>query len=348
MQKDLQMIKEILRNPAELKMTARDWERHNAARKCYLCDELLQEVRHNKVKYYDNKTQKFNGAAHHRCVKTVCNARRIDYKKSLYRTEKLSVKEEKAFNEAIKCVICKGSLKEERNNKVRDHDHITGQFRGSAHRECNLQLRFKSDEIKIPVIYQGGKHYDFHLELLELGIITEDKIEPIADNMENYKSFTIGQFKFIDTIQFQFPSLEKAANNIREGVNDPDELTNRFSILAQCFPKQLLPLFTQKSEYPYECNDPDRFSWTKLPSREHFNTILGRLNYCEQGCKKCKHEIKGKKCDGKCKAKITRKSTTVNMKKYTLSAKNSTITHKKYGVRLVVRLSKIIIVFLKF
>ncbi|UZO08242.1 uncharacterized protein OCT59_028500 [Rhizophagus irregularis] len=273
MLEDLEMVKEILRNPVELKMTARDWENHNSARKCYLCEGLLQEVRYNKAKYFDNETQKFNGAAHQGCIRTVCDARRIKYKKSLYRTEHLTKKEEKAFNEAVKCVICKKNLKEEKKNKL------------------------KPDEIKIPVIYQGGKHYDFHLELLELGIITEEKIDPIADNMENYKSFTIGQFKFIDTIQFQLPSLEKIASNLRGGVNSPDELAKRFPILAQCFPKELLPLLTQKDEYPYELNDPGRFSRTKLPSREEFNTTLGGLNYCKQGCKKCKHEIKGKKCD---------------------------------------------------
>ncbi|GBC07690.1 hypothetical protein RclHR1_07620008 [Rhizophagus clarus] len=80
MQKDLQIIKEIIRNPVELKMTSRDWERHNTARKCYLCSGLLQEVKYKKVKYYDNETQKFIGAAHQGCVKTVCNARRLDYK----------------------------------------------------------------------------------------------------------------------------------------------------------------------------------------------------------------------------------------------------------------------------
>ncbi|RGB36231.1 hypothetical protein C1646_758340 [Rhizophagus diaphanus] len=82
---------------------------------------------------------------------------------------------------------------------------------------------------------------------------------------------------------------------LRGGVNSPEELAKRFPILAQCFPKELLPLLTQKDEYPYELNDPDRFSRTKLPSREEFNTTLGGLNYCEQGFKKCKHEIKGKK-----------------------------------------------------
>src|SRR6266536_3358325 len=127
-------IAEKWENPAELKMTTRDWKKHDAAHKCYICDRFLHEVKYNKVKYYDNGTQKFNGAAHQGCVKTMCEARRLDYKKSLYCTEKLSIGEEKTFKEATKCFICKGSLKEEQTNKVKDHDHITGQFRESAHR----------------------------------------------------------------------------------------------------------------------------------------------------------------------------------------------------------------------
>jgi hypothetical protein len=73
--------------------------------------------------------------------------------------------------------------------------------------------------------------------------------------------------------------------------------------MAQSIAQHLLPLLTQKSEYPYELNDPDRFSRTELLSRKEFNTVLGGLNYCENGCKKCKHEIKGKKCNRKCKCK---------------------------------------------
>lgn len=46
------------------------------------------------------------------------------------------------------------------DNRVRDHDHFTGKYRGPAHRGCNLQLQIKPDEIKIPLIYHGGKHDD--------------------------------------------------------------------------------------------------------------------------------------------------------------------------------------------
>jgi hypothetical protein len=73
--------------------------------------------------------------------------------------------------------------------------------------------------------------------------------------------------------------------------------------MAQSIPQHLLPLVSQKSEYPYELNDLDRFSRTKLPTRKEFNTILSGLNYCKQGCRKCIHEIKGKKCNRNCKCK---------------------------------------------
>src|SRR5688572_33286082 len=49
-QRDLEeIIKPKLRNPEKLKMTERDWRRHNSGRKCYICEELLQETRYNKV-----------------------------------------------------------------------------------------------------------------------------------------------------------------------------------------------------------------------------------------------------------------------------------------------------------
>jgi hypothetical protein len=301
-QQDLEeIIKPKLRTPEKIKMTERDWRTHKSAIKCYICEERLQETRYNKVKYFDS-TRKFIGGAHHGCVKIKCEATEENLSEAVYRTEGLSIEEDNIFKKATKCCICKMSLRADMNdNRVRDHDHFTGKYRGPAHRRCNLLLRINPDEIKIPLIYQGGKHYDFHHEIRELGIVSEDKIEIIADNLENYKTIIIGQIKFIDSCQFQFPSLEKVASNLRGQEKTPEQLVKCFPIMAQSLPQHLLPLVSQKSEYPYELNDPDRFSRTELPSRKEFNTVLGGLNYCEQGCKKCKHEIKGKKCNRKCK-----------------------------------------------
>jgi len=83
----------------------------------------------------------------------------------MYHTEGLGIEELSHFEKVTECYFCKRKLQEDFKNKVRDHDHFTGQFRGTAHRGCNLQFWIKPDEIKIPLIYYGGQHYDFHHEI---------------------------------------------------------------------------------------------------------------------------------------------------------------------------------------
>ena len=55
------------------------------------------------------------------------------------------------FQKAIKCHICNKQYNGD-ELIVRDHCHITGKFRGSAHQDCNLKLRINPKTIKIPVI----------------------------------------------------------------------------------------------------------------------------------------------------------------------------------------------------
>ena len=50
--------------------------------------------------------------------------------------------------------------------------------------------------------------------------------------------------------------------------------------------------------------------------------MLGELNYCRDGCKKCEHEIKGKKCNGKCKEEDLKEIDDCEHEKiYTISQK---------------------------
>ena len=51
---------------------------------------------------------------------------------------RLTPTEQKSFDEAKTCHICNKELRED---KVRDHCHFTGQYRGAAHNSCNLQCR---------------------------------------------------------------------------------------------------------------------------------------------------------------------------------------------------------------
>ena len=53
------------------------------------------------------------------------------------------------LNRVRKCHICFKEFKED-NPKVRNHCHYTGQYRGPAHRNCNLRYKIPS---YIPIIY---------------------------------------------------------------------------------------------------------------------------------------------------------------------------------------------------
>ena len=52
---------------------------------------------------------------------------------------------------------------------VRDHCHVTGKYRGSAHQTCNLKLKISAENIKIPVVFHNLKGYDSHFIMNELG-----------------------------------------------------------------------------------------------------------------------------------------------------------------------------------
>ena len=65
------------------------------------------------------------------------------------------------FKTMDRCHIC-GERYTEKDVRVRDHCHITGKFRGSAYQECNLNLRIKPEDIKIPVIFHNLRGYDSH------------------------------------------------------------------------------------------------------------------------------------------------------------------------------------------
>ena len=46
--------------------------------------------------------------------------------------------DEEIYNNSHICWICKEELN---TDKVRDHCHVTGKFRGAAHNKCNINLR---------------------------------------------------------------------------------------------------------------------------------------------------------------------------------------------------------------
>ena len=78
---------------------------------------------------------------------------------------------------------------------VRDHCHITGKFRGSAHQECNLKQRIKPESLKMPVIFHNLRGNDAHFIMQQIGEIAKNyaykdkngKEQPLKINAQQYR-----------------------------------------------------------------------------------------------------------------------------------------------------------------
>ena len=99
----------------------------------------------------------------------------------------MNVEENESFERSNICWIC-GKLIDF-DEKVRDHCHITGKYRGAAHWNCNINLKISK---KVPVIFHNLKGYDSHLILRELSKF-DCKISVIPNDLDNYMRFSLNK-----------------------------------------------------------------------------------------------------------------------------------------------------------
>ena len=131
----------------------------------------------------------------------------------------MSEEEEHLFQQSNSCWICK-KLIDNDEEKVRDHCHVTGKFRGAAHWNCNINLQLTK---KVPVIFHNLRGYDNHLTFCELNKFLV-KIDVIPNGLEKYMAFILNKnLVFIDSMQFMYSSLEKLVKNFPD--NDFKYLT---------------------------------------------------------------------------------------------------------------------------
>jgi hypothetical protein len=150
----------------------------------------------------------------------------------------ISSEQEQAFQEASVCHICKLDLGADR---VRDHDHLTGEYRGAAHNECNLNYKFTG---KIPVVLHNLRGYDSHLIMQGLGKLKDRKITCIPNNTEKYISFSVGDLEFIDSLQFMNASLEGFVSNLAK------EGDGKFHVLKKIHRSRQSTVFVEKGSLP--------------------------------------------------------------------------------------------------
>ena len=93
----------------------------------------------------------------------------------------MSEEEKYLFRKSNHCWICKKFINNNNNEeKVRDHCHVTGKFRGAAHRSCNVNFQLTK---KVPGIFHNLRGYDSHLIFNELDKFNV-KIKVIPNGLE--------------------------------------------------------------------------------------------------------------------------------------------------------------------
>ena len=144
----------------------------------------------------------------------------------------LSIEEKVHHKNATTCYVFNCCFTDE-NRKVRDHCHVTGNYRGASCNKCNLSMKLTKT---ISVIFHNLKGYDSHLLLPELGKFN-NKISIIPNNMQIYMSFSVcnktsyfdensGEqverefmnLRFIDSFGFMASSLSQLVTNLKAGV----------------------------------------------------------------------------------------------------------------------------------
>ena len=121
--------------------------------------------------------------------------------------------------------------------KVRNHCHFTGKYRGAAHSICKLRFNVPNE---IPVVFDNGSSYDYHFIIKELANEFAGQIECLGKNTEKCKTFSVQiekevtnivkesnesvvtishQTKFVDGARFMASSLSNLVDNLAERIH---------------------------------------------------------------------------------------------------------------------------------
>ena len=85
----------------------------------------------------------------------------------------MSKEDEESYRDNIICKVYeKGIISE----KVRNHCHPAGKYRGPAHQSCNINVTQKQSEF-IPIIFHNSSTYDCHLFFMKLVGKNKEKVK---------------------------------------------------------------------------------------------------------------------------------------------------------------------------
>ena len=188
--------------------------------------------------------------------------------------------ENRHFQSASVCHLCKGQFNEHFKSlsRVRDHCHYTNKYLGAAHNKCNFK---RAVERFLPIFIHNFKNYDAQFILQGLKYSRHQGITGIPFNMEKFRTLNVGKVVFVDSFQLLPDSLNTLVSDLKDSGHS-------FPILDQ------LPLFLKyknnrdlllrKGVYPYEwaTSIQKLIDSLAFPKRQHFFSSLSQKNATKQ------------------------------------------------------------------
>lgn len=206
----------------------------------------------------------------------------------------MTPQEEAEYDASTICHICKKEILDP-NDKVRDHNHLNGAYRGAAHNVCNTKYHLPHE---VPVIFHNFSKYDSHLFIRELTQLESDQnIQIIPSNTETYIAVTKSveltrspqapptkrqrtdnnnaltndkkvflKIIFKDSFRFLAASIDALAKSLNP--------QNDFKNLEKFFPANS-DLLKRKGVFPYELiQSDDDYNIQTFPPKTAFATCL--------------------------------------------------------------------------
>ena len=223
---------------------------------------------------FDESKNKINYYRGDDCMKKFCKDLRehamkiINYEKKMMVS--LTTEEKIHYNKQKICYICKKEFNnnDKKQQKVKDHCHYTGKYRGAAHNICNLRYKVPKE---IPVVFHNSSTYDYHFIIKELVKEFDGNFDCLGENTEKYITFSVPlkkkienkasieinyKIKFIDSCRFMSSSLSKLVDHLSEGIhnNKCSDCESNLDFIKMKNEKLLLKCFNCNSYYKKKFN----------------------------------------------------------------------------------------------
>ncbi len=184
----------------------------------------------------------------------------------------LTSDEWREYHTSTRCFLCREYFGEGLKRKVREHDHLSGRYRGAACQDCNNKARLRKN--LLPVFFHNLKNYDAHHVCVQaLGQLKHWSISVIPLTSEKYISISC---------KFEVEKTVQGAKKMEICLKDSYQfLTASLATLVGNIPKEELEIcktlpwsmhiISEKGIFPYSFFDAfNKFEYPVLPAASYF------------------------------------------------------------------------------